>query len=197
MFQNPSSNTWHEFAKEANGIFKAGYSGQSDSATFHYKSWTITFDHYTLWSEKNAAILTRVIAPVNLVDHFSFEIHKEGIIQKIAKLFGAQDIEIDYPEFDKAFTIKSNNEFKIKTLLRNKEIRNRIFSQKEVNIQISDQKGIWEGKLPKNEFELSYFMYDTIHDIEILKSLFDFFKLLLDELHEINIITPNDNPTNN
>lgn len=59
-------------------------------------------------------------------------------------------MEIGYPDFDKAFTIKSNNEFKIKTLLRNKELRKLIEYQKDVNIQILDQKGIWEDKLPEN-----------------------------------------------
>ena len=181
-------NIWQEFAKETNGTFKIGYSWISDSTTIEYKSWEIIFDNYTLWSGKYSAEMTRVIAPINLTDNFQFEIYREGFVRKIEKLFGAQDVEIGYSEFDKAFTIKSNNEFKIKTFLRNKEIRNAIQTHKDVNILISDQKGIWEEKLPKNAFELSYYIDGEVHDLATLKSLLELFKIMLDELHQMNSI---------
>lgn len=181
-------NFWQEFAKQTNGDFKEGYSWRSDSNTIEYKNWKIIFDNYTLWSGKYCAQMTRVVTPITLIDHFKFEIYREGFIRKIEKLFGAQDVEIGYPEFDKAFTIKSNNEFKIKTLLRSKEIRNLLESQKEVNIQISDQEGIWEKKLPEGEYELSYYMDGEVDDIEILKSVLKIFKLILDDLYQMKSI---------
>jgi len=181
-------NIWQELAEETNGTFKEGYSWRSDSNTINYKNWTIVSDHYRLWSGKHSTQMTRVIAPITLKDNFKFEIYREGFVRKIEKLFGAQDIEIGYPDFDKAFTIKSNNESKIKTLLRNKEIRNLISSQTEVNIQISNYQGIWEKELPENEFELSYFIDDEIKDIETLKSLLELFKLILDDLYRMNAI---------
>ncbi|WP_337964695.1 hypothetical protein [uncultured Flavobacterium sp.] len=182
-------NIWQELANETNGTFKEGYSWRSDSNTINYKKWTIISDNYRLWSGKYSTQMTRVIARITLTDNFKFEIYREGFVRKVEKLFGAQDIEIGYADFDKAFTIKSNNELKIKTLLRNKEIRNLISSQTDVNIQISNHQGIWEKELPKNEFELSYFMDGKIQDIEILKSLIELFKLILDGLYEINAIT--------
>lgn len=181
-------NIWQEFAKETNGTFKVGYSWISDSNEIEYKNWKIIFDNYTAWSGKYSKEITRVIVPITLKDNFKFEIYNDGFVRKIEKLFGAQDLEIGYPDFDKAFVIKSNNEFKIKTLLRNKEIRNLILLQKEVNIQISDKKGIWEEQLPENEYELSYFIDGEIHNIETLKSLLEMFKLILDELHQMNAI---------
>lgn len=190
MIQNSKNkiNFWQKFTKETNGIFKEGYSWRSDSTEIEYKKWKIIFDNFTLWSGKHNAEMTRIIVPISLTDNFRFEIYNEGFVRKIEKLFGAQDIEIGYPEFDKAFTIKSNNEFKIKKLLRNKEIRNLLTLQKEVNIQISDQKGIWEEKLPENEFELSYFIDGKIHALETLKSLLELFKLILHDLNQMGAI---------
>lgn len=182
-------NIWQEFAKETNGNFKEGYSWQSDSNEIEYKNWKITFDNYTLWSGKYSTEMTRVVVPITLKDNFKFEIYREGFIRKIEKLFGAQDIEIGYPDFDKAFTIKSNNEFKIKTLLRNKELRDLITSIKDVNIQISTQKGIWEQELPANEFELSYLADGEIKDIKDLNSLLKLFKIIIDDMFEMNVIT--------
>lgn len=182
------TNFWQEFAKQTDGTFKEGYSWRSDSNTIDYKNWKITFDNYTLWSGKYCAQMTRVVAPITFTDNFKFEIYREGFIRKIEKIFGAQDIEIGYPEFDRAFTIKSNNEFKIKTLLRNKEIRNLLESQKEVNFQISDQEGIWERKLPEGEYELSCYMDGEVDDMEILKSAFTVFKLILNDLYQMKSI---------
>ncbi len=185
---NFSQNFWQQFAKETGGAFKEGYSWHSDSVSIEYKNWKIVFDNYTLWSGKYSSEMTRVIVPIYLTDNFKFEIYRESFVRKIENLFGAQDIKIDYPDFDKSFTIKSNNEFKIKTLLRNKEIRNLIISQKDVNIQISSYKGVWEGELPKNEFELSYFINGEIHDAKTLLSILQLFKLILDDLFQMNSI---------
>ena len=182
-------NIWQEFSKETGGTFKEGYSWRSDSTEIEYKKWKITFDNFTVWSGKYSSETTRIIVPLNISNNFRFEIYREGFIRKIEKIFGAQDVEIGYPEFDKAFTIKSNNEFKIKTLLRNKEIRNLIESQKEVNLVISDKKGIWEEKLPENEFELAYYVDGEIYNLETLQSLLQLLKLVLDELFLMNSIS--------
>lgn len=182
-------NIWQEFAKETNGAFKVGYSWISDSTEIEYKNWKIIFDNFTVWSGKYSSETTRIIAPITLADNFRFELYREGFIRKVEKLFGAQDIEIGDVDFDKVFTIKSNNEFKIKTLLQNKDIKNLIQSQKEVNLVISDQKGIWEEKLPKGEFELSYYVDGEIHNFESLKSLLKLFKLILDELYLMKSIS--------
>ena len=182
-------NIWQEFSKETGGTFKKGYSWRSDSTDIEYKKWKITFDNFTVWSGKYSSETTRIIVPLNIINNFRFEIYREGFIRKIEKIFGGQDVKIGYPEFDKAFTIKSNNEFKIKTLLQNKEIRTLLESQEEVNLMISDQQGIWEEKLPESEYELSYFIDGEIHDFETLKSLLQLFKLILDNLHQMNLIS--------
>ncbi|WP_343614312.1 hypothetical protein [Flavobacterium sp.] len=179
---------WKKFAEHTTGTFKEGHSSHSDSVEIEYKNWKIVFDNYRLWSGKYSAEMTRIVAPITLKDNFKFEIYKEGFIRKIEKIFGAEDIEIGYDDFDKMFTIKSNNEFKIKTLLRNKEIRDLISSQKDVNIQISDQKGIWEQKLPENEFELSYFIDGEILDLNTLNQLLQLFKLTIDAMLEMKSI---------
>lgn len=182
-------NVWSEFSKETNGTFKEGYSWNSDSSEIEYKNWKIVFDNFTLWSGEHSAQMTRVVVAITLKDNFKFEIYREGFVRKIEKLFEAQDIETGHPDFDKTYTIKSNNEFKVKKLLNNKDIRNLIESQKDVNLQISNQKGIWEQILPLNEFELSYFTDGEIQDLKVLGSLLQLFKVLLDELFQMNSIT--------
>jgi len=189
MSQNTEDKTsiWKEFSIQTNGTFKEGYSWHSDSVEITHKKWTIIFDNYTLWSGKYSSKMTRIIVPISLKDNFRFEIYPEELIRKIEKIFGVQDIEIGYPEFDKAFIVKSNNEFKIKSLLRNANIRNLLLEQKNLNIQLSNQNGIWEQ--PKNQFELSYYIDGEIHNVANLIKLLELFKIILDELFQINTIS--------
>ncbi|MDX6181923.1 hypothetical protein SGQ44_04715 [Flavobacterium sp. Fl-77] len=188
MSQKSENNIWKDFAKETDGIFKEGYSWISDSTEIEYKKWKIIFDNFTIWSGKYSAETTRIITPIILIDNFRFEIYREGFTRKIEKLFGAQDLKIDDNQFDKSFIIKSNNKFKIKKLLQNKELKNQLELQKEVNLQISDQKGIWGEKLPKDQFELSFFLNRKVRDLELLKAILKLFKIILDDLHEMKAI---------
>ena len=181
---------WKEFARATGGRFVEGHSWHSDRTEIEHKDWLVVFDHYTLWSGKHNQQMTRVIAPLVSLDNFQFEIYRAGLARKIEKLFGGQDVAIGYPEFDKAFIIKANNELKIKSFLRNKNIRDSIALQKEVNILMSYQKGIWEEKLPKNHFELSFFLDGSVENIAILKSLLDLFKEMIDELYQLQSIAP-------
>jgi hypothetical protein len=185
---NNITNIWQEFANEIGGKFIEGYSWHSDKTEIEYNNWKITFDNFTIWSGKHSTEVTRVIVPFISVDKFQFEIYKNGFVRTIEKLFGAQDITIGRDDFDKAFIIKANNELKIKSLLQSQKIRDLISSQKEVNIQISNQKGIWEEKLPKREFELSFYTNEEIKDIEELKSLLQLFKEMLDGLNQMKSI---------
>jgi hypothetical protein len=137
-------NIWEEFANLTGGKFvERQEAWLSDKTEIDYKGWKIFFDNYTLWSNQYSKEMTRIISPIISIDNFRFEIYQNGFIRSIEKIFGAQDIEIGRPEFDKSFIIKSNNEFKIKSLLQNQKIRTLIENQKEVNLEISNQKGVW------------------------------------------------------
>ncbi|KFF06190.1 hypothetical protein [Flavobacterium reichenbachii] len=181
-------NIWKQLAEETDGVFTEGYSWNSDSTTIEYKNWKIILDNYTVWSGKYSNDVTRVITPITLIDNFKFEIYTETTIRKIENFFGGQDIKIGNPDFDNLFTIKSNNEFKIKSVLKNKELQSILKDQKDVNIQISDYKGIWGEKLPENTFELSYYINGKVDHLKTLNSLISLFKIMLDELSNINLI---------
>ena len=185
---NKKLNIWEEFAKETNGEFIDAFSWHSAKTQIEYNGVKIIFDNYTLWSGKFSTEMTRIIVPYNSFENFKFKIYRSAIISNLERIFGGQDIEIGRAEFDKKFIIKSNNEHKIKTLLQNRKIRNLIEMQKNINIEISDDKGIWEGKLAENQFELSFYDDGEIKDIERLKSLLNLFKEFIDELIELKII---------
>lgn len=160
--------SWPSFAKLVNGEIKEGKFDASDMVESIHNGWKICFDYFTLWSSKYCTRLTRVTVPFISNDNFRFEIYEKSIFSSVAKIFGLQDIEIGDEKFDKRFIIKSNDELKIKSLLWNSNLRNAIEQLQNFNLQTSDQKGVWEEKLPENELELSVYFEGEIHDCEIL-----------------------------
>lgn len=188
----PNSNILKQFAEEMNGKFIERSYHNSAKAELKYLDWDITFDNYTEYKTSGGKtfeqIYARVVCPIKSNDNFRFEIYRKNIFSSIAKIFGAQDIEIGHPEFDKEFIIKANNEFKLKAFLNNKNLRSQIENFDRINLQISDQKGIWEQKLPEKELELSYFIEEPITDIQNLKSIYSLFIEMLKQLKEINSI---------
>lgn len=186
-------NIWKSFAAATGGRFiKREEAWLSDRTEIQYAGWSIFFDHYTITSGKFSRNMTRVIAPIVPVGDFRFEIYRKNFVRQIEKLFGAQDVEIGREEFDRAFVVKSNNEFNVKKLLQNSKIRNLIEAQKDISIVVSDDKGIWEGKLPKDKLELAFYADGAIKDFDVFKSLLQLFKEMLHDLAEINAIC---NPT--
>ena len=57
-------------------------------------------------------------APYVNPEGFRFTIYRKGIFSELGKLLGMQDIEVGDPEFDEAFIIKGNDEFKVRESLR-------------------------------------------------------------------------------
>lgn len=179
-----------EFAQQYEGNYIEQKYDKLQKAKFQFNGFNIIFDYHinyisgTVYQQK----FTRITASFIALNDFQFQIYRNDLISSITKFFGSQDFEIGNSEFDKAFVIKTNNEFKMKSLLTNNEIMKAIQRQEDINFHISKQRGIWEEKLPKNEFELSFYSEKIIEDIEQLKSLLDLFKETLNHLIEINSI---------
>jgi len=81
--------------------------------------------------------VTRFIAPADDSGDFSFAIHHEGILEKIEKFFGMQDIQTGFPAFDKKFIVKSNNESKVKKIFSDKSLRDTYSSLNNFSLTLS------------------------------------------------------------
>lgn len=185
---------WKSFTGQVNGRYIDRSYWHSDKTEVTYNNWKIIFDNYIEYKTVSNTTIqqtyTRVTAAYITIDDFRFEIARKNILSTIGTLFGRQDIIIGDSKFDKDFVIKSNNPSQIKALLSNNEIRRRIEEQPKINLETSDQKGVWEDKLPDNELELSFFVEGKIKDIAQLKAIYKLFTLLLDRLYEIGSIIP-------
>lgn len=69
-------------------------------------------------------------------DQFRFAIHEEGFFDDLGKFFGMQDVEIGYPEFDKAFIIKTNDESRVRTIFTDDEARSILLTLKDFTFEV-------------------------------------------------------------
>ena len=150
------------FATLTGGNLTEGRAWHSDKVDLPYQGSKITVDYYTLWSGKHSQIYTRIVSEVRAGDNFAFSICNQNLLSKIEKLFGGQDVETGKSDFDKAFMFKSNNEFKVKTLLQNANLQKMLLKQKNLNLDLSESNGIWISKLNVDISELSLYVEEEI-----------------------------------
>jgi hypothetical protein len=168
LFRPSDVEIWRKLEQEANARFEKGDFWHRDKVEVRHGEWTITLDTYFSAANKNE--YTRLRAKLPMQADFRFLITREGVLSEIAKIFGAQDIQIGDTEFDKNFMIKGNNEQLIKQMLQNARIRELLLGQPEVHFALT----------PENE--LLFAVPVIIKDLARLKHLFELFTETLEFL---------------
>jgi hypothetical protein len=164
------------------GEFIDGGFWKGDKVIARVKDWIVTMDTYTVSTGKSSTTYTRIRAPYVNKDNFRFTIYRENVFGKIGKLFGMQDIQVGYPEFDKRYIIKGNIDYKVQMLFANPRIRELILFQPNIHFQIKDDDGWFGTSFPEGVDELYFQVVGVIKDIERLRSLFLLFSETLNHL---------------
>ncbi len=194
IFEKGNENALMQFCNEMNGTYIEGHYGEQDGVAVTYEKWKIVIDTYILRSSTShsgfSAEYIRVRVSFIQKENFKFSIAPKDLLSSIGKIFGFQDIEIGYPDFDNAFIIKGNDENKIRLLFSNNKIREIISLQKGVRLEITDTEGQWGEVIPEGVSQLYLFEGGVINNIEQLKVFYALFCELLDELSKICYIIP-------
>ena len=106
-----------------------------------------------------------------------------------------QDVCVGYPEFDEAFIIKGNHEWKLRRLFSNPRIRQLISAQPDIRFSVNHRHGrVWGKRFPKDVDELYFQVVGVIKDVDRLKLLYELFSETLDELCRMGLACENDPP---
>jgi hypothetical protein len=173
---------WRKFSSEIGAEFVKGGLLRSDKVVARVKEWTITLDTYTEGGEYSSTPYTRMRAPYVSRDGFQFTIHREGLLSKLGKHLGLQDVEVGYPDFDREFILKSNDEAKVRALVANPRIRQVIQSHPDIYFRSKTKRG---GSAHAFPGELYLSVPGLIEDAERLKSFFLLFTETLSQLCDI------------
>ncbi len=193
---------YKQLATDLNGKFTLGDFYNPVKVDVPFQNWTITLDTNVLMEFINISAgnpyggnseYTRVRASFLKTSNFQFSITNTSVFDSFVKIFGAQDITVGDEVFDKLFTIKGNDEFKIKELFSKAVIRNLLLDLVEVNLAIRTEESLFGDQLPENTNEIYFKAEDVIVDLNKLKLLHQLFSEILLQLHKIGV-AKNDTP---
>ncbi|MFQ5924633.1 MAG: DUF3137 domain-containing protein [Dehalococcoidia bacterium] len=200
IFRRPEREALRQLCDEIGAEFIQGGYGERDKAVKKVKQWTITLD--TLASSGYGAGDARMMAPYVNKDGFRFTIYRKSIVNGIGKPLGTQGIEVGYPDFDRDFIIKGNDESKLRTLFANPRIRQLIQSQPDIYLLVSADTAELVAKnfissrhlsrLPQGGDVLRFEVPHLITDVERLKSLFELFEETLNQLCQMGSASEDD-----
>jgi hypothetical protein len=185
MFGPSRDEVWRQLSQEMNGRFTQGTWGKGSKVEVRVHQWTITLDTYVVSTGKSAIVFTRMRAPYVNADSFRFTVFPQGFFAKIGKMFGMQDVEVGFEEFDKSFVIKGTDETRLRQLFANRGIRELIQQLKNFHLEVKDDEGYFGSDFPEGVDELWLQILGVIKDREQLRNMFDLFAAVLDHLCEI------------
>ena len=184
-FGPSKDEVWRQLSQEIGAEFVEGGFWKGNKVQAACRSLDDHPRHVHRIERGTAVTYTRMRAPYVNPEGFRFTIYRKGIFSDLGKLLGMQDIEVGDPDFDEAFIIKGNDEFKVRDLFANPQIRQMIQAQPKIRLEVKDSEGWFGPKFPEDVDELHFQVVGVIKDVERLKALFDLFAAVLDQLCRI------------
>jgi len=185
-FFGPSKDeVWSQLSSELGAEFSESGFFKNGKVVLTHNNWEITLDTYTVHTGKTHITYTRMRAPYVNKDGFRFTIYRKSIFSWLGKAFGMQDIELGDSFFDEDFIIQGEPESTVIKLFSNRKLKELIQKQPQIHFQVKDDEGWFAAKFPEGVDELYFQVMGVIKDKERLKSLFDLFAMVLEELCKI------------
>jgi hypothetical protein len=160
---------WQQLARELGGEFIPGGFLKGSLVRVPIKGRTATLDTYSVPSGDSSTTYTRIKVPYENKAGLEFVLMRRGIVAKLDKALGMKEIESGDAEFDHNYVIRGKDDPKVRVLFANQKIRELIQTQRSITLAINSEV-------------LSFEASDIITDVTRLKTLFDLFKVMLDQL---------------
>lgn len=182
VFGPSKEEIWSQLSREIGAEYDEGGMFKAGKVVVSHREWEITLDTYTVSTGKSHITYTRMRAPYVNRDGFRFNIYRKSVFSWLGRLFGVKDVEVGDAFFDDQFIIQGEPEHLVRSLLTNAKIRQLIQEQKDIHFEIKDDEGLFRKSFPEGVDMLYFQVVGVIKDKDRLKSLFDLFALVLDQL---------------
>jgi hypothetical protein len=104
-----------------------------------YQQHTFKLDTFRRGTGKSSTTYTRLEVMINNPNFLSMSIHQEGLMSKIGKAFGVQDIQLGDEELDQRFIIKGQPESDVRRVFASLGMRQRLLEAPELHADVIGQ----------------------------------------------------------
>ena len=192
LFGPSREEIWRQLSQDIGAQYIEGKAGKSDRVIARHAGWMVVLDSHRDKSDNTSRPFTRLRAPYLNQDDFRFTIYRKDIFSDIDKLLGMQDVEVGYPELDKAFIIQGNDETKLRALFANPQVRQLLQTQPDVYLTVTHDGRWFSANFPEGVDELCVSVPGNVKDLDRLKSLYGLVAETLDHLCRMGSVRPND-----
>jgi hypothetical protein len=185
LFGPSREEVWRQLAEVIGARYVDGGFWRGDKVVARVGQWEVTLDTFEQSQGEGSTTYTRLRAPYVNADGFRFRVYRTHLFSQLGELFGMQDIQVGDRAFDEMFVVKSNDERKVRALLKDEAIRNLLKANPNVFFEVKDDEGYFGASFPEGVDELHLSAAGVIKDIDRLRGLYSLFALALNRLCHI------------
>jgi len=189
LFGPSKKEVWTQLCRETQSKLVDKGFWKGSKVEHKHRAWLLVLDEYTVSTGKSSVTYTRIRVPYVPKQPFTFQISRSGLFSGMAKLLGAQDIETGDAVFDEAYVVKSDDDWQVRRLLDNEELRALLLLQKYFNLHNRQPMAIFRESLPVGAEQMEFQITGVIRKVEVLKDLFSILCMVLDGLCAMDAIT--------
>ena len=163
-----TENPWKAFANQIGAKYQLSEEGTSLVTGSYYDYPFVLKMVFIQAAPKVNLFLTHFKILLKKKTDLKIKIYREGILQKLTKLFGTQDIILNDRSFDRKYIIEGSHENKVKEIISS-DIRAKIMELGEMQIILDGETFIYEQSGKVIEAKKLFVILDML--IQIVKKI--------------------------
>lgn len=142
-------DAWSQLAGQ---LSEAGWDGQP--LRLQHDGHVVTLDLHAGLEGKASEVVTRLRVAFANPERFVFRVFRRSLGSDLASLFGAQDVEVGDPAFDRNFVLRSNDPDRLRRIFEDPGLGARLQASAVRLVEIRDDEGWFGEEFPEGIDEL-------------------------------------------
>jgi hypothetical protein len=134
IFNRRKDEAWEQLAVDMGGEFIKGALFRASRVRVPLGNTMVTLDTYSVPSGDTSTSYTRFRATFSNPAGLQFSIRREGLIGRLDKALGLQNIDLGEPEFDRNFVVQGKPASEVQRLLSGIGLRQMLQQQKSISL---------------------------------------------------------------
>ncbi len=178
-FADARESVWAELWESLGGVYLNRDGWRQDKLMVEHGHWRVTLDFHAHGGYHSYAGYTRLRAAFENPEGFRFKVTPQGLLERVGKLLGLQDVESGDPEFDRAFVVQSNDEERVKGIIDDELLRSFLRQEPQAFVGLVEPHGDTSERYPDGMDEVLMEVPGKVTDTERLERLYLTFARLL------------------